>query len=126
MVPKRLKEARLAAGLSQEKFAALAGLTGKSQISNYEAGRRVASFNFITRLAEALDYPEAFFYTRDDSFANTILHLHRNRNNPEFNPYKDQLMNVQKQLERSKEIESNFDNFVESLCKMTEILKKKN
>ncbi len=98
MIPKRLKEARIAAGLSQEKFAALTDLAGKSQISNYEAGRRVASFKFITKLSEALDYPEAYFYTRDDDFAETILHLHRNKNNPDYSPYVTELTELRNRL----------------------------
>lgn len=42
MVPKRLKAAREAAGLSQEKLAELVGIEGvslNSRLSNYEVGR---------------------------------------------------------------------------------------
>ena len=111
MVPKRLKEARERAGLSQEKFAQLAGLSNKSLISNYESGRRVASFIFIARLASALDYPEAYFYTIDDGFAEVILQMHRNRNNPDFNPY------YKSQLEILESISALKDKLEKSLSK---------
>lgn len=107
MVPKRLKEARIMSGLSQEKFAQLAGLNSKSQISNYESGRRVASFSFIARLAAALNYPEAYFYTIDDDFAKSLLEFYRNKNNPDFNPYITELQATKKMLaDAQKQAES--------------------
>lgn len=90
MVPKRLKQARKIAGFSQEKLAQLVEIESvgsRSIISNYEAGRFSPSFDFIVRVAKLLDYPESYFYTVDDEFAETILQLYRNRTNPEFNPY---------------------------------------
>ncbi|MDS0027219.1 helix-turn-helix domain-containing protein [Enterobacter kobei] len=90
MVPKRLKAARTRAGLSQEKFLQLTNVESvgdKSQISSYESGRYSPPFEFIVQIAKALNYPEAYFYTVDDDFAEQILLLHRNKNNPEFNPY---------------------------------------
>ena len=64
MVPKRLKEAREAAGLSQEKLSELIGVEGvntRSRLSNYEVGRFTPPFDFILRVAKALDYPESYF-----------------------------------------------------------------
>ncbi|EFT4045062.1 helix-turn-helix transcriptional regulator, partial [Salmonella enterica] len=55
MVPKRLKEAREAAGLSQEKLSELVGVEGinpRSRMSNYEAGRFAPSFEFVCRVAD--------------------------------------------------------------------------
>ncbi|EPR9285173.1 helix-turn-helix domain-containing protein [Escherichia coli] len=76
MVPKRLKEAREAAGLSQEKLAQLTDIesvSSRSRISNYESGRFTPSFDFIVRVAHVLDYPEGYFYTHDDDFAAFLL-----------------------------------------------------
>lgn len=90
MVPKRLKEARKRAGLSQEKFLQLTdveSVSDKSQISSYESGRYSPPYEFIVQIAKALNYPEGYFYTQDDHFAELILQLHRNRSNPDFNPY---------------------------------------
>ncbi len=90
MVPKRLKAARQRAGLSQEKFLQLTNVesvSDKSQISSYESGRYSPPFEFVVQIAKALNYPEAYFYTVDDDFAEQILLLHRNRKNPDFNPY---------------------------------------
>ncbi|EOZ6561176.1 helix-turn-helix domain-containing protein [Salmonella enterica] len=90
MVPKRLKEARKRAGLSQEKFLQLTDIesvSDKSQISSYESGRYSPPYEFIVQIARALNYPEGYFYTQDDDFAEVILQLHRNKANPDFNPY---------------------------------------
>lgn len=92
MVPKRLKAAREAAGLSQEKLAELVGIEGvslNSRLSNYEVGRNTPSFDFIVRVAKALDYPESYFYTLDDDFADVILQYHRTRNSAFLNPFFD-------------------------------------
>lgn len=50
----RLREARLRAGVSQERLAALAGLH-RTYVSSVERGKRNVSLLNIERLAEALD-----------------------------------------------------------------------
>ncbi|KLF28700.1 hypothetical protein YA29_16415 [Klebsiella aerogenes] len=90
MVPKRLKAVRKKFKLSQEKLAELAGidaLNNGAQISNYETGRVSPTFEFVVRVAKALDYPEAYFYTVDDRLAEMFLQVYKNRRNPDFNPY---------------------------------------
>lgn len=80
MVPKRLKEAREAAGYSQEKLAQLVDIetvNARSRISNYESGRFAPSFEFVSKVAELLDYPVGYFYTADDTFAEMMLNLYR-------------------------------------------------
>ncbi|EDW8942694.1 helix-turn-helix transcriptional regulator [Salmonella enterica subsp. enterica] len=80
MIPKRLKEAREAANFSQEKLAQLVDIesvNSRSRISNYENGRFTPSFEFIQKVAKILDYPEGYFYTSDDNFAELILSIHR-------------------------------------------------
>ncbi|WP_411704859.1 helix-turn-helix domain-containing protein [Edaphovirga cremea] len=99
MVPKRLKEAREAAGLSQEKLSELIGVEGvntRSRLSNYEVGRFTPPFYFVIRVAKALDYPEGYFYTIDDDFAENMLQFHRKRMSSETNPYYSTLAEAQK------------------------------
>ncbi|EAS3837376.1 helix-turn-helix transcriptional regulator [Salmonella enterica] len=80
MVPKRLKEAREAAGLSQEKLAQLVdveSVNSRSRISNYEAGRFAPPFDFVCRVADVLGYPEYYFYTVNDITAQILLQQYR-------------------------------------------------
>lgn len=80
MIPKRLKEAREAANFSQEKLAQLVDIesvNSRSRISNYESGRFTPPFEFIQKVAKVLDYPEGYFYTSDDDFAELLLLIHR-------------------------------------------------
>ncbi|HBE2549026.1 TPA: helix-turn-helix transcriptional regulator [Escherichia coli] len=80
MIPKRLKEAREAANISQEKLAQMVDIesvNSRSRISNYESGRFTPSFEFIQKVAKVLNYPEGYFYTPDDNFAELILSIHR-------------------------------------------------
>ncbi|EDY1253591.1 helix-turn-helix transcriptional regulator [Salmonella enterica] len=78
--PERLKEAREAAGLSQEKLAQLVdveSVNSRSRISNYEAGRFAPPFDFVCRVAAVLGYPEYYFYTVNDVTAQILLQQHR-------------------------------------------------
>ncbi|TQI77267.1 DNA-binding XRE family transcriptional regulator [Serratia fonticola] len=80
MVPKRLKEAREAAGLTQKQLAELVAIEGvnlTSRISNYEVGRFTPSFDFVVRVAKALNYPEYYFYVVDDDVAELLLQHHQ-------------------------------------------------
>ena len=52
--PNRLREWRLAAGLSQEELAEKVGSTGQS-IGRYEAGRRSVTLEMLALFARALD-----------------------------------------------------------------------
>lgn len=80
MVPKRLREARIASGLSQEKLAELVGIDGlstRSRLSNYEVGRFTPPFDLILRIAKILNYPEYYFYIIDDDVAKMLLDHYR-------------------------------------------------
>lgn len=79
MVPKRLKAARLRAKLSQEKLGVMAGIeeaTAYSRMSHYEKGTHRPTFELVCAFADALNVPESYFYTRNDSFAEALLRLH--------------------------------------------------
>jgi len=125
MVPKRLKDARKKAGLSQERFLQLADVdtvSDKSQISNYESGRFSPPFDFVVQIANALDYPVAYFYTPDDDFAEIILQLHKNRNNPELNPYTSEVMVLRRKCEELSRIEENLSQAIRISKSLTDLL----
>jgi transcriptional regulator with XRE-family HTH domain len=73
---KRLREARLASGLPQDRMGVLAGLdetTASARISRYESGRHAPPHLFVERLAALLNVPAPYFYAADDDLANWIL-----------------------------------------------------
>lgn len=79
MIPKRLKEARLRAKLTQEKLGVLAGIeeaTAYSRLSHYENGTHKPTFDLVCEFAKVLNVPECYFYTVDDDFAEAVLNLY--------------------------------------------------
>lgn len=79
MIPKRLKEARLRAKLTQEKLGVLAGIeeaTAYSRLSHYENGTHKPTFDLVCEFAKVLNVPECYFYTVDDDFAEAVLDLY--------------------------------------------------
>ncbi|WP_240769937.1 helix-turn-helix transcriptional regulator [Pantoea agglomerans] len=99
MVPKRLKEARKNAGISQEKLAEMVDVEGiniRSRISSYEVGRVDPPFSLMVKIAAVLNYPECYFYTVDDALAETILNIHLNKNNSSTNPYLNTINHAEK------------------------------
>ncbi|EAM9831515.1 helix-turn-helix transcriptional regulator [Salmonella enterica] len=79
MIPKRLKEARQRAKLTQEKLGVLAGIeeaTAYSRLSHYENGTHKPTFDLVCEFARVLNVPECYFYTVDDDFAEAILDLY--------------------------------------------------
>lgn len=80
MIPRRLKEARLRAKLSQEKLGVLAGIdisTANSRVCHYENGTHHPTFQTVCAFARILKVPECYFYTLDDNFAEEILLLYQ-------------------------------------------------
>ncbi|EPF6162346.1 helix-turn-helix domain-containing protein [Citrobacter sedlakii] len=79
MIPKRLKEARLRAKLTQEKLGVLAGIeeaTAYSRLSHYENGTHKPTFDLVCEFARVLNVPECYFYTVNDDFAEAVLDLY--------------------------------------------------
>ncbi|HBR1484818.1 TPA: helix-turn-helix transcriptional regulator [Klebsiella quasipneumoniae subsp. similipneumoniae] len=79
MIPKRLKEARQRAKLTQEKLGVLAGIeeaTAYSRLSHYENGTHKPTFDLVCEFARVLNVPECYFYTVDDDFAKAVLDLY--------------------------------------------------
>ena len=74
--PKRLKEARLAKGLSQKKLGILAGMdqfAASPRMNQYEKGVHSPDFQTVRALAKVLVVPTAFFYCEEDNLAAIIL-----------------------------------------------------
>ncbi|MEY8198919.1 MAG: helix-turn-helix transcriptional regulator [Colwellia sp.] len=74
--PKRLKEARKAIGLSQEKLGIEAGideLSASARMNQYEKGKHVPDYDMASRIANVLKLPVAYFYAADDDLAKLIL-----------------------------------------------------
>ena len=75
VVAKRLKEARLAKGLSQKKLGIAAGIdefTASPRMNQYERGVHVPDYTTLERLAQVLDIPVPYFYAADDELAEWI------------------------------------------------------
>lgn len=84
MIPKRLKAARLAAGISQQQLGILAGIdeaTASARMNQYERGVHPPDFSLMVRVAKILNVPSAYFYTIEDDLAEEILRYRRHQNN---------------------------------------------
>jgi len=72
----RLREARLSAGLPQDKLGVMAGLeesSSSARISRYESGIHEPPVQFVQSLAKVLGISTSFFYCDDDRLAAIIL-----------------------------------------------------
>lgn len=77
-VAKRLKQARIRAGLSQRQLGIEAGIDAFSaspRINQYEKGKHTPDFATARRLAAVLGVPTPFLYAEDETVANIILAL---------------------------------------------------
>jgi transcriptional regulator with XRE-family HTH domain len=80
VLAKRLKEARLKAGLSQERLGVMAGIdemSASARMNQYERGKHVPDISIVEKFAEVLNLPSAFFYATDDDLAQLLYHFHR-------------------------------------------------
>ncbi len=80
VLAKRLKEARLAAGVSQKQLGIRAGLdpfVASTRINRYEQGVHRADYGIAQRIARELCVPTAFLYCDDDNLALMLLLLGR-------------------------------------------------
>ncbi|WP_257282772.1 helix-turn-helix domain-containing protein [Endozoicomonas sp. SESOKO1] len=77
-LPKRLKEARLAKGLSQKRLGILAGIdefSASSRMNQYEKGKHAPDFATLKRLSDELAVPTCYFYCEEEWLAEEILRL---------------------------------------------------
>lgn len=76
VIGKRLKEARLRAGLSQERLGLEAGLEPESasaRMNRYETGARAPDLELMERIGSVLGVPAAYFYASDDQVADLLI-----------------------------------------------------
>jgi len=76
----RLRAARLAAGISQERLGVEAGIQEESasaRMNRYEKGTRAPAVEIVERIAAVLDAPVSYFYSQDDDEASFLLAFHR-------------------------------------------------
>jgi transcriptional regulator with XRE-family HTH domain len=75
VVARRLKEARMRAGLSQGQLGVGAGMdkfSASARISQYEHGKHMPDLQTLTRLAGVLRMPVPYFYCEDADLAELI------------------------------------------------------
>ncbi len=79
MIGNRLKQARLAAGLSQTELGVAAGIepdSAQQRVSQNESGRSTPQFQLACRFAVVLNVPESYFYLLSEDFAKKVLDLY--------------------------------------------------
>ena len=80
VLAKRLKQARIASGLSQEKLGIDAGLdemSASTRMNRYELGKRVPDLALVERFAKVLNVPAAYFYATTEDEARILIQFHR-------------------------------------------------
>lgn len=76
---RRLREARQAKGLSQRALGVQAGISESSasaRINRYETGVHQPDYQTLSKLANTLGLPTAYFYAEDDTLAEVIATHH--------------------------------------------------
>lgn len=76
----RLRAARLAAGMSQERLGIEAGIQEESastRMNRYEKSVRAPAVEIVERIAAVLDVPVSYFYSQDNDEAKLLLAFHR-------------------------------------------------
>ena len=77
---KRLKEARLAADISQERLGIEAGIepaSASARMNQYETGKHSPNPITVQQIAAALDLPASYFYSEEDDVARMLVLFHR-------------------------------------------------
>jgi transcriptional regulator with XRE-family HTH domain len=76
VLAKRLKEARLRAGMSQKALGIRAGIdefSASPRVNQYEQGKHLPDLLTAERLAKVLQVPTPYLYAKDDGLASWIL-----------------------------------------------------
>lgn len=76
IVARRLREARLRAGIAQDRLGVMIGLdegSSSARMSRYETGVHEPPLHVVQLLAKVLRVPTAYFYAEEDSLAEWIL-----------------------------------------------------
>lgn len=76
VIARRLRDARLRAGISQKNLGMLAGIdefSSSARMNQYERGKHVPDFLTLEKFASVLNVPTEFFYARDDTMAEMLI-----------------------------------------------------
>ena len=76
--PLRLKQARKAAGYTQQRIGIALGMepnTASARMNQYEKGKHSPDYTTMKRIADELGVPVAYFYCDEDVLAELILEL---------------------------------------------------
>lgn len=76
---KRLKQARLRAGLSQERLGVLAGIdemSASARMNQYERGVHTPGYPMVEQFAKVLNVPVEYFYAKKEDTAQLLLGFH--------------------------------------------------
>ncbi|MDO3620217.1 helix-turn-helix transcriptional regulator [Ralstonia pseudosolanacearum] len=76
VLARRIRQARLAAGMSQVELALEAGIepeTASSRMSRYESGLRIPDPELVERMAAVLSRPPGWFYEPNEQLAELLL-----------------------------------------------------
>ena len=79
-IPKRLREARKWAKLSQTELGIATGMDpsgASARMNQYERDKHVPDYQTLKRIAGVLGCPVPYFYAEDDVLAEILLHLGR-------------------------------------------------
>ena len=80
VIGKRLKQARLRAGLSQERLGVLAGIdemSASARMNQYERGVHTPGYPMAEQFAKVLNVPVEYFYAKKEDSAQLLLGFHR-------------------------------------------------
>jgi len=75
-IGKRLKEARLTAGLSQKNLGIAAGIdefSASARMNQYETGKHTPDYLTLRHIAKIVKVPVAYFYAESDELARWIV-----------------------------------------------------
>ena len=77
---KRLKDARKAVGISQERLGLLAGIepaSASARMNQYETGKHAPNTSTASLIAGVLNVSPSYFYSEDDDEARLLVLFHR-------------------------------------------------
>ncbi|WP_244880443.1 helix-turn-helix domain-containing protein [Pseudomonas lactis] len=80
VLAKRIKQARIRAGMSQERLGLEAGLdemSASTRMNRYELGKRTPAPDFVERLSKVLNVSAAYFYAVEDDEADLLVKFHK-------------------------------------------------
>ncbi len=95
-IPKRLKEAREKAGLSQKQLGIKAGIdefSASARMNQYETGKHIPDYFTLSRIAKFLKVPTAYFYADDELLAN-VIRAYQSANKQELQKLQKLLMSI--------------------------------